>query len=138
LQADAGKLEGPPEGSLKAFALSQTDFVMLIANQAVLSGQVLPCLLANLTADSGKDDHLVHWVVALLRWLFKTCWNKRPDDDSLIRSDELLFAFQDASEKIVHFQENKAGETKTTGWNMPKMACMATFRPATVRNGHSE
>jgi hypothetical protein len=60
LQADAGKLEGPPEGSLKAFALSQTDFVMLIANQAVLSGQVLPCLLANLTADSPKDDHLVH------------------------------------------------------------------------------
>lgn len=103
-----------------------------------LSKQVLPCLLANLTADSPKDDHLVHWVVALLRWIYETCWNKKPDDDSLIRSDELLFAFQDASEKIVHFRKNKAGEVKTTGWNMPKMACMATFRPATVRNGHPE
>ena len=54
--------------------------------------QVLPAILANICKFEGeKGDVLVEWVTALLEWILKTVWNKRPDDLSLRESDELLW-----------------------------------------------
>lgn len=102
--------------------------------------QILACVLANLCKfEEGEGgDVLVEWVNALNRWLRITLWNKEPDDVSLARSDELLWKFQKASEKIAHLRKNKNKEVISTGWNLPKMGQMALFVPATVRNGHPE
>ena len=101
--------------------------------------QILPAILANVCKFEGdRGDVLVDWVTALLEWLLKTVWNKRPDDLSLRESDEALWKFQDASDKVAHLRKNEKKKQILTGWNMPKMGQMALFVPATIRNGHAE
>jgi hypothetical protein len=90
-------------------------------------------MLANLTTDNPKKDILVQWLLALLRWMEGTLWNKEPDDASLEESDRLLFAFQKASDRIAHLRKGMAGNVIKSGWKMPKMFETPLFRPATKR-----